>query len=133
MGRPGGVDAQEDLDLLDVLGGDLLERRLGDSDLVGGGVRAGVPRAQHPGEGLVGLIAIGQHRVKAEAALEVPRGAVLIGMRANERCVLIDRDPLGRYAELPHMGARLCTCRAQPLHELRIAGDPLDHPKRRRI
>jgi hypothetical protein len=35
----GRVDAQQDLDLLDVLEGDLIERVLSDRDLVGGAVR----------------------------------------------------------------------------------------------
>jgi hypothetical protein len=39
-------------------------------DLVVGGVRAGIPRAQLAAKGLTGLIAMGQHRVKAEVALE---------------------------------------------------------------
>jgi hypothetical protein len=75
---PGGVHAQQQLDVLDVLGGDLLDRLLGNGDLVGGGVRAGVARPQLTRERLAGLIGVGEQRVKAEAALEIPRGALLV-------------------------------------------------------
>ena len=61
MGGAGAVDAQQEVDVLDVLGGDLRQRLLGDRDLVGGGVRAGVARSQLAGQRLAGLIAIGQH------------------------------------------------------------------------
>ena len=37
MGGAGGVDTQQDLDRLDLLGGDLPERALGHLDLVGRG------------------------------------------------------------------------------------------------
>jgi hypothetical protein len=45
---PGGVDAQQQLDALDVLAWNLLEGLLGDGDLVGGGVRAGVAARSSP-------------------------------------------------------------------------------------
>jgi hypothetical protein len=62
-----GVDAQQDLDVLDVLGRDLLQRGLGDRDLVDGGVGAGVAGPQHPGQRLAGLIAIGQQRGESQS------------------------------------------------------------------
>ena len=70
MAGAGGIDAQQQLDALDVLGGDLRQRLLGHRDLIGGGVRAGVAGAQLAGQRLTGLIGVGQHRVKAVAALE---------------------------------------------------------------
>jgi hypothetical protein len=76
----GGVHAQHQLDLLDVRFGDLPDGLLGDRDLVGRGVRAGVARPQLTGQRLAGLIAVGEHRVKPEAALEVPGGAFLLGV-----------------------------------------------------
>ena len=44
---------QQDVDVLDVLAGELLERLFGDGDLVAGGVCPGVAGAQHAGERLV--------------------------------------------------------------------------------
>jgi hypothetical protein len=41
--RPGGVGSQQQLDLRDVLDGDLRERQIGDRDLISGGVRARAP------------------------------------------------------------------------------------------
>jgi hypothetical protein len=43
VGGAGQVDPQQDVDPLGAIGWDLLQRRLGDSDLIGGGVGAGVP------------------------------------------------------------------------------------------
>jgi len=74
----GGVDSQQNLDSLDAIGWNLLDRRFGDSDLIGAGVGAGVSRPQHRGGGLGGLIEVGEHRVKAKAALEVAGGAFLL-------------------------------------------------------
>jgi len=63
--RPRRVDPEQQLDRFDVLCRDLLQRLLGDGDLVGGGVRAGVPGAQLTGQRLTGLITVGQQRVTA--------------------------------------------------------------------
>ena len=71
VGGAGRVAAQEDLDLLDAIGGDLLERRLGDRDLVRRGVGAGVAGPQDGGGGLARLVEVGEQGVKAEATLEV--------------------------------------------------------------
>jgi len=54
------VDAQQDLDPLDLLVGDLRERLLRHLDLVGAGVGAGVGGAQEPGQRLVGLVQVGE-------------------------------------------------------------------------
>jgi hypothetical protein len=58
------ANAQQQLDVLAVLGGNLLDRLLGHLDLIGGGVRAGVPWPHFAGEGLAGFIRVGEHRVK---------------------------------------------------------------------
>ena len=52
-----GVDAQQQLDGLDVLGGDLLDGLLGDRDLVDGGIRARVSRPQLTSQRFACLIA----------------------------------------------------------------------------
>src|SRR5580700_656210 len=48
----GGVGAHQDLDLLDVLDGDLLERAFGDRYLIAGIARTGITRPEHPRERL---------------------------------------------------------------------------------
>ena len=60
--RAGRVGAHEDLELLDLLDGDLLQRLLDDRDLISGGVRAGVAGPQDRGQRFAGLIAVGQQR-----------------------------------------------------------------------
>ena len=97
----GAIDAQQQLDRFDVLGRDLSDRLLGDGDLVGGGVGAGVAGPQLAGERLPGLIGVGEHRVKAEAALEVARRTLLVGMTGDQRRVQIDRQLARRAAKLP--------------------------------
>jgi len=103
----GGVCAQQDLDVFDVLGGDLLERRLGDGDLVGGGARARVAGPKLAGQRLARLVEVGEQRMKAEAALEVARCALLVGVRTDQRRVDVDRRLLGRPCELPSARPRV--------------------------
>ncbi len=50
----------------------------------------GVAWAQFAAQRLAGLIAVGEHRVKAVAALEVPLGALLLGVASDQRGVEID-------------------------------------------
>jgi hypothetical protein len=40
--------------------------------------------------------------VKAEAALEVPGGTLLVGMAGDQRGVEVDRQPPRRAGQLPH-------------------------------
>ena len=130
---PGRVDPKQDLDLLDPIARDLLKRRLGDRDLIGGGVGAGVARPQHPRGGLARLVEVGEQRMEAVAALEVAGRSLLLGMGADEGRVEVDRHPLGRDAEAPGVLAGLLAGVAERLEELGLAGDPLDHPIGRRI
>jgi hypothetical protein len=90
------IDAQEDLDALDVLDGELLDRLLSDSDLVGSGVGAGVAGPQLPRKRPAGLVRLGEQRVKAIPALVCRLGALLVRMRGQQRRVQVDRQPLGR-------------------------------------
>ena len=105
-----------------------------DRDLIGGGVGAGVAGPQHAGQRLAGLVAVGQQRVKAEAALEVAGRALLLGMRwrsASRRgrsSAARARRPASRRARAPGRArARSASSSA------RVARDPVDHPKRRRV
>jgi hypothetical protein len=61
--------------------------------VVDGGVGAGVARAQDPGQGLAGAILAveeAHQRVEPEAALVGAGGALLIGMRGDQRAVDVD-------------------------------------------
>ena len=71
--------------------------------------------------------------MKAEAALEVDRRALLLGVRADQRRVDVDHDPLRARAQLPRARPRSRPRRAQRLERPGVAGDPVDQPKRRRV
>ena len=71
--------------------------------------------------------------MEAEPALEVPRRAVLLGVRGDQRRVQLDRRPLGLHAEPPGVRARLVVRGAQPLEQRGVGGDRLDHPIRSRV
>ena len=49
-------------------------------------------------------------------------------MRAEQRRVDVDRHPLGGDSEIPGAGAGRLARRGKALEELRVGGDPLDHP-----
>jgi hypothetical protein len=129
----GRVCAHEDLDLLNVRAGDLLKRAVKHRDVIGHGVRAGVARPQQARQPLPGLIGVGLQRVKAVAALVVAGRLLLLRVRAHQRRVDIDRQPLGRAVQLPEALARTRMRDTQRLQEPGVGGDPIDHPKRRRI
>ena len=133
MRGPRGVGAQQQLDLLHVLLGNLLECLISDGDLIAGRVRAGVARTQDPRQRLAALVAVGQQGVKAIPALEVASRAVLLRVRSHERGVQLDRHPLGLHAKLPGVRAGLRVRCAQSIEQLRIGGDRLEHPIRRRV
>ena len=113
-----GVDAQQQLDGLDVPGGDLLDGLLGDSDLVDGAIRARVSRPQFTSQRFACLIRVGEHRVKPVAALEVPRRALLLRMRTDERGVQVDRQTLRSAGQLPHARPCRSVSLTQPLQAL---------------
>jgi hypothetical protein len=64
---------------------ELLQREPQHRGVVGGGVRAGVARSQHPRRRLPSAVQVAQQRMMAEAALEVARRVLLVGMRAGQR------------------------------------------------
>ena len=57
---------------------DLAQRPVQHGEVVGGGVAAGVARAQQHCEGLAGVVQPGPEGVMAEAALEVPASIFLV-------------------------------------------------------
>ena len=69
-----------------------------------------LPRPQHPGGGLRSLVEVGEHRMEAEASLEVPRRSFLLGVAVE---VEVDRHPLGSEAELPGLVAGLLARRSR--------------------
>ena len=101
--------------------------------MVGGGVRAGVPRPQQTRERLARLVGVGLQRVKPVAALVVPGRLLLLRRRADQRRVDVDRQPLGRAVQLPEALARPRVSGTQRVQQRRVGGDPVDHPERGRI
>lgn len=106
--------------------GDLRQRQVGDGDVVGGGVGSGVARAQHPGQGLSGVVAEHQQRVIAEAALERRGCLLLLAVAGHQGGVDVEHqpDPLassgGHHRQRP---AQLAGCQPRPLPRRR-AGRP---------
>jgi hypothetical protein len=70
--------------------------------------------------------------VKAEAALKVAGGLLLVRVRRDQRRVEVEHDPLGPGAEHPGPLARPGTRRAQPLQHPLLA-QRVDHPPGRRV
>ena len=89
--------------------------------------------SQHPSERLVGLVQIRQHRMKTKPGAIVHRRAFLLGMRVDQRRVDIDHDPLRPHPQAPRPIPRRRTRGAQRIKQCRLARDPIDQPKRRRI
>ena len=59
--------------------------------MIGGGVRAGAARAQHPGQRLRGVVAVSQQRVMAEPFV-IRLGPFLLRARRGERGIQPDAD-----------------------------------------
>ena len=112
---------------------ELLERLLEDLDLRLGAVSGGVAGAQHPRQRLAALIQIGEQRVKPEGALEVHRRSFLLGVRADQRRVDVDHDPLRADTQPPRPLPCPSARRADRIEQSRVVRDPIDQPKRRRV
>src|SRR5450631_1016163 len=89
----GAVGADQDLPVKRLLV-ELRKREIQHGLVVGGGVRAGVPRPQDPCGRLAGPVEIAQQRMMAVAALEVPGRVLLLRAGARERRVDVDHRPL---------------------------------------
>ena len=100
VGAPADVGAHEDL-AIEVCLGQLLQGQLQDLEVIGGGVGPGVAGAQQARQRLAGLIQVAEQRVKAEAALVVPRRALLLGGGAEQGGVDAEGDRLGPGAGVP--------------------------------
>ena len=89
VGEPGTVGADQD-PLGPVSVGQLRQGGVEDGDVVGGGVRPGVARAQDPAQRLVGVVQKGEQRVVSVAALEVPGRLFLLRVHLDQGGVQID-------------------------------------------
>ena len=90
MGGAGPVGADQQLP--PVSGRDLSDGRGQDGDVVGGGVRAGVPGAQHQRQRFLGVVAPETQRVVAEALLERRSRTFLPGVRRDQGGVDVEDD-----------------------------------------
>ena len=137
----GAVGADQDLPVKR-LRVDLRKREIQHGLVIGGGVRAGVPRPQDPCGRRAGPVAIAQQRMMAVAALEVPGRVLLLRAGARERRVDVDHRPLRTTVpsrdrplrprpELPRPRSGERDRRAQPAQALLV--DRIDHPERRRV
>jgi hypothetical protein len=72
------------------LSGICAKRQISHLDVVGRGVRAGVPGPQQPGQRLVGVVQEDQDGMEAEPALEVRRRAPLLRVRLHHGGVHIE-------------------------------------------
>jgi hypothetical protein len=124
------VGAGEDL-RVEVGGGQLLERQLQDLEMVGGGVRARVPRPQDGGQRLAGLVQIAAQRVKAETAFVVAGRLLLLGVGTEQGRVEVQGDRLRSCARVPGPRPRRSAGTAHPIEDHRIG--QLDHPMRGRL
>ena len=137
--RAVGADQQ----LAPVRGRDLADGRGQDLDVIGCGVRAGVPGTQHQRQRLFGVVAPHPERVVAEALLERHCGTLLLGVRGHQGGVDVEDDrgaevsvgdPRRRQAaaalELgPDVGADLSSGLLDPLGRCR--GDLIQGPPHR--
>ena len=129
-----------------VLVGDLRQRVVDHRDVVGGVVRARVPRPQHPGQRLAGVVQPGQHRVIAQTrTCRSRRCPVLLRVAGHQGGVEVDHQTrLGPTPRTPPSGsgrpasARSSQARSRATARARftassVAGvDAVQHPPARR-
>jgi hypothetical protein len=106
----------------------LLERQIEQLQVIIGVVGTGVPRSEHAGEHLPP--AGRQQRVKAEPALVVPGGLLLLGMHIDRGRVEVEDHPLRRGARVPRPRTSACPGAANPVQLAPL--DRAHHPPRGR-
>jgi hypothetical protein len=131
--RTGRIGSHEDRDHLDLLVGDLRERPVDHGDVISGGVRAGVPRAQQHRERLAGFVRVGVERVEPIPVLVVPGCLLLLGVRGDQRRVDIDRQGFRCPVQIPEPRPCAGVRRAHRVQRARRRRDPVDHPERGRV
>lgn len=82
---------------------DLRERRVGDRDVIGCGVRTGLPRPQQTGQRLVRVVQVGHDRMKTKTAFERRHSLFLLRVRGHQRRVDVDHQP-GQLPAPRHSG-----------------------------
>ena len=104
-----------------VFGGELGERQVEHSQLVGAGVGVGVAGAQDPRQRLTGVVSEAEHGVKAVAALEVAGGRLLVlGVHLDQRRVHVEGHLLRRLHRPPHPFASRRPGAAQAVEHRRV-------------
>ncbi len=98
---PADIGADQDLPV-EVLGGQLLQREPEHGEVIGGRVRAGVPRSEDRRQRLAGLIQPAAERMKPVPVLVVPGRHLLLRVRGQQRRVDVQRDRLRPGARVPH-------------------------------
>ena len=131
--RTGRIGPDQDLDALDQLNRDLRQRTVDHRDVIGGGIRAGVPRPEHRAERFPGLVRVHVQRVEPVPMLVVPGRLLLLRMRGDQRRVHVDRQPLRRTNKLPEPRPRPRVRIPDSVQQPRRGGDPVDRPERGRV
>jgi hypothetical protein len=111
--RAGAIRAHQNLSA-ERLRVQLSERQVQHRLVIGGGVRAGVAGPQDARWRLARLIQVGQQRMVAEAAFEVPAGLLLVRVRARQRRVDVDHRQLRALALLAALRAGTQLPRPRP-------------------
>jgi len=132
VAEAGRVRPDEQLGLLDDGPRELPQGLIDRLYLVSGRVRARVAGTQDARRGLLRFVEVAEHRVKAKAALVVAGGILFVGVRADQRGVEVEHDPLGLCPERPGPLARLRARLAQPT-EHPLVRERVDHPPCRRV
>jgi hypothetical protein len=131
--RTGRIGPDQDLDALDQLNRDLRQRTVDHRDVIGGGIRAGVPRPEHRAERFPGLVRVHVQRVEPVPMLVIPGRLLLLRMRGDQRRVHVDRQPLRRTNKLPEPRPRPGVRIPDSVQQPRRGGDPVDRPERGRV
>ncbi len=144
LGGAGTVAADQDRRAVPMLVGDLGERLVGDLDVVGGGVRPGVPGPEHPGQRFVGVVQPGQQGVIAKSVLERGRSLRLLRMAGHQAGVEVDHQTRHGDPGADQGGDRTARLGAEqpgpftrdgpgPLQRVQPGGlDPVQYPPGRR-
>ena len=140
----GGVAADQDVVAVAVGVGDLRQRLVEHGDVVGGGVRPGVARAQQPGQRFAGGVEEAQQRVVAERLLPGLGRRLLLGVAEHDRGVQVQDQTRGSVnpatvedgsrpvsAACAHATSRACARAAADPGQGRIV-DAVQHPPRGR-
>ena len=107
------IGADEDLPM-EILGGQLREREPEHGEMIGRGVRPGVPGSEDRGERLAGLVQTAAERVEPVPVLVVAGRHLLLRMRGQQRRVDVQRDRLRPRARVPDPRSRLSPRRPNP-------------------